>query len=339
MAILEVHDGRGHVRRVTIARDDTVLIGSGPACAIVAEGKDVAAIHARIRWSKRRYKVDTVAEVDAVEVNGKRVKSSTVYQGDEIRVGLCRIFVITTEEGAAAAPADEKTTIRPAPAAFGAPSSGSRSVGPAVFESPAISRVLEVPARPEPLKRNRDWKAALKEAEPSVEEPAPAGGGFWGRLRTRFGLGSDAPGQERVLSSPIVLGLGVALFVIVALSVSLWKIIAKVTAERQYNLAFESLDSGDYRNAIHQLDDFLSGNASDPRANKARVFRALANVRQYTSSSGASWENAVKAAREMVDEVGTLPEYRDASTELAEQMVKAVEGLAERARARPTPRC
>ena len=35
----------------------------------------------------------------------------------------------------------------------------------------------------------------------------------------------------------------------------------------------------------------------------------------------------------MVDEVGGLPEYRDASTELAEQLVKAVEGLADRARA------
>ncbi len=337
MAILEVHDGRGHVRRVTIAREDTVLIGSAPTCAIVVDGPGVAPIHGRIRWSKRRYKVDAVADVDAIEVNGKRVKSSTIYQGDEVRVGLCRIFVITTEDGAGTAPAEEKTAIRPAPAAFGQASSASRSVGPAVFESPAISRVLEAPARPEPLKRNRDWKTSLKEAEPSLEVPSPRADGYWGRLKARFGLRPDAPGQERVLSSPIVLGLAVTLFVIVVLSVSMWKIIARVTAERQYNLAFESLDTGDYRNAIRQLDDFLAANPSDPRSGKARVFRALAGVRQYTSSSGTSWENAVKAAREMVDGVGSLPEYRDASTELADQLVKAVEGLADRARGAADP--
>ncbi len=45
----------------------------------------------------------------------------------------------------------------------------------------------------------------------------------------------------------------------------------------------------------------------------------------------------MKAAREMVDEVGSLPEYRDASTELAEQLVKAVEGLADRARSVADP--
>ncbi len=140
-----------------------------------------------------------------------------------------------------------------------------------------------------------------------------------------------------MLSSPIVLGLVGTLVVLLVLSVALWKIIVKTTAERQYNRGFESIDAGDYRNAVKQLDDFLTANPDDKRAGKAKVFRALANVRQYTSTSGASWENAVKAAEEMVSEVGGFPEYRDASTELAEQLVKAVEGLADRARASADP--
>ena len=98
MAILEVHDGRGHVQRVTITREEPALFGTSPSCAIVLGGEGVAPVHGRIRGSKRKYKVDAGAGIDAIEVNGKRVKSSTLYQGDEIRVGLCRIFVITTED-------------------------------------------------------------------------------------------------------------------------------------------------------------------------------------------------------------------------------------------------
>ncbi len=323
---------------MTIAREQPVMIGSSPACAIMVEGPGVQPIHGRIRWSKRRYKVDAGAGVDSIEVNGKRVKSSTVYQGDEIRVGLCRIFVIATEDRGAAAAGDAKTVVQAAPPARGAePTAGASRGRGSIFESPAIAKVLEVPERPEPLQRRRDWNSTVAKPEPSEEFAPPKTIGYLTRLKARFGLLGDAPGQERVLSSPIILGLGVALFVIVALSVSLWKIIAKANAERQYNVAFESLDSGDYRNAAHQLDEFLAGNPADPRSNKARVFRALARVRQYTASSATSWENAVKEARAMVAEVGALPEYRDASTELAEQLVKAVEGLADRARAAADP--
>ncbi len=332
MAILEVHDGRGHVHRVTIAREQPVLFGSGPPCAIVLGGDGVAPIHGRIRWSKKRYKVDAWVGVDSVEVNGKRVKSSTVYQGDEIRVGLGRIFVITTDDHGQTPPADDRTRVQAAPKAI-APAS---YIG-GVFESTAMAEVLDVPKRPEPLKRRRDWQGTLAKAEPSIDYAPPVPSGYWARVRARFGLKGDAPGQERVLSSPIVLGLAGALFALVVLSVALSKIIAKTTAERQYSRAFDSIDAGDYRNAVRQLDDFLVANPKDARSNKARVFRALARVRQYTSSSGTSWENAVKSAEEMVAEVGELPEYRDASTELAEQLVKAVEGLADRARGSADP--
>ena len=332
MAILEVHDGRGGVQRVTIARDEPVLFGTSPSCAIVLGGDGVAPIHGRIRWSKRRYKVDAGAGVDSIEVNGKRVKTSTLYQGDEIRAGLGRIFVITTEDHVRAPAEDDRTRIQAAPIGH-APA--SRGAG--VFESAAMAEVLDVPARPEPLKRRKDWKKVLEDVEPIVDLSRTKPEGARDRLRARFGLRGDAPGQERILSSPIILGLAATLVFLVVMSIALWKIISKTTAERQYNKAFESIDAGDYRNAVKQLDDFLAANPEDVRSNKARVFRALARVRQYTSTSGASWENALRASHEMVDEVGALPEYRDTSTELAEQLVKTVEGLADRARGSADP--
>ena len=73
---------------------------------------------------------------------------------------------------------------------------------------------------------------------------------------------------------------------------------------------------------------------SDPRTSKARVLRALADVRQYTATTGASWSNALMAARKMVDTVGKEPAYRDVSTELAELVIKTGEALADRAGSR-----
>src|SRR4029079_9881965 len=88
------------------------------------------------------------------------------------------------------------------------------------------------------------------------------------------------------------------------------------------------------RNAMKQFDEFLASKPaeSDPRTSKARVLRALADVRQYTSTTGASWSNALMSARKMADTVGKEPAYRDVSTELAELVIKTGEALADRAR-------
>ncbi len=59
----------------------------------------------------------------------------------------------------------------------------------------------------------------------------------------------------------------------------------------------------------------------------------MANVRQFTSATGASWSNALEAERAMVDSVGQEAAYRDASPDLDELVLKTGEALADRAKA------
>src|SRR5215218_8209611 len=87
MAMLEVHDGPGRVRRVTISRDQTVLFGSSPKCDIVLEGPGVLPFHGRLRWKSTRFKVDASPDAQHLEVNGKRLAASSFRQGDELRIG------------------------------------------------------------------------------------------------------------------------------------------------------------------------------------------------------------------------------------------------------------
>jgi hypothetical protein len=152
-----------------------------------------------------------------------------------------------------------------------------------------------------------------------------------------FSARDQAPGQERIATSPLALGLVAALVVLIALGFALKGIIARTTAQRQYNRAVESLDDGDFRNAIRQFEVFLERNPHDPRAGKARVLRALAGVRQFAGGAAPSWSGALAAAGAMVEQVGGEEAYRDASTELAELVLKAAEGLADRARASADP--
>ena len=133
------------------------------------------------------------------------------------------------------------------------------------------------------------------------------------------------------MGSPLVTGLVVIFGLLVVFSFGLWVMISRANALRQYNIAVADMEGGNFLNAIKEFDHFLISNPTDHRAGKAKVLLALSKVRQHTGSTGASWGNALIEARSMVDEVGQLEEYRDSSVDLAEELRKTAEGLADRA--------
>ena len=366
MATLEIHDERNQVRRVRITRDNPVMFGSDPMCDVVLEGAGVQPFHGRIRWKRDRFKADASPEVPWIEVNGTQVKSKSIHQGDEIRVGTCRIFLLSIEDGP---DHGEKTVVREPP--FTAEPSPTRpgraapadfhkmEMAPPSVESPELppsSRFhAEVPLQrtkyrtaPEiepnepPVSHRSKTKPGLtglkgKAGDRPAEFPPVADPDF-ARLAGRgkgvkwlFRSFERAPGDDRVMGSPLVIGLVVTFGLLVVFSFVLWGMISRAAAIRQYNIAMEDMEGGNFLNAIKEFDHFLAANPTDSRAGKAKVLRALARVRQHTGSVGASWGNALTQAREMVDEVGQSEEYRDSSLDLAEELRKTAEGLADRA--------
>jgi len=350
MATLEVHDAEGRVERVVIARDQPVMFGSSPKCEIVLNGKDVLPFHGRVRWQnkKAKFKVDASPDAEFLWVNGHKMASSSFRQGDEVRVGGCRIFMINEADAAPVGlpsgppPRDDATRVQAppflAPAGPAAPLPRSRWRPTAEADEPPIDIELDEPKRP---RGRRGRRSALKEgmesAATTAVAPEPPRRG-WRRLIYLFSARAYAPGQESVLSSPLVFGLGVTLAVLIVVGIALYAVIVRTAATRLFNQAVESLDDGDYRTALRRFDAFLKANPQDARAGKARVHRAMANVRQYTSAAGASWSLALEAEREMVESVGSVPEYRDSSTELEEVVLRTGEALADRARLSADPK-
>jgi len=335
MATLEVHDGQGRVQRVEISRERTVLFGSSPKCDIVLSGEGVLPFHGRMRWSAQRYKVDAFPAAEYLEINGRRMTSSSVRQGDEITIGPCRIFMIYADEDL---PRDDVTRVQPAPVLTTPPSTAppshsrrkhaiERTDRRKDLETSSHGAVAALNLARTSRKEAKAERAIAKESEPSSAAPR------LNALRRFFAPRDAAPGEERILNSPLILGLVGSLAVLVLAGIFLQGVIARTVATRLFQRGVESLDDGDYRNAIIRFDEYLSrkpGNAKN--VSKARVFRALANVRQFTTASGASWSNALEAARAMVDQVSDEPAYRDSSSDLDDQVIKAGEALADRAK-------
>jgi outer membrane protein assembly factor BamB len=318
MATLEVRDSRGRIQRVEVSREHPVLFGSNPRCDIVLDGPGVHPFHGRVRWKSDRYKVDASPEAEFLVLNGHKMASASFRHGDQIAVGPCRITMLDFD-AAGPAQGDDKTRVQAAP----------------------------LYAKPEPLKRGwRRNRAEARSADQAIDDefqpsaPKPRGWKAltaidWRAVWRVLIAGDRPPGQENILTSPLVIGLVCALLLLAVLGVGLRAVIVRTTNEKLYGRAMESMDEGDYRNAIRRFDEFLAvvNNPKDSRVSKSKVNRALANVRQFTSSTGASWTHALEAERAMLSSVSEEPAFRDSAVDLGDEVLKTGEALADRARA------
>ena len=344
MATLEVHDGRGRVERVTITRDQPVMFGSSPMCEIVMTGGGILPFHGRVRWKgvDSRFKVDASPEAQYVLVNGHKMASSSFKQGDEVEVGTYRIFMINDSEPAPTTvppQRDDVTRVQPPP--FIAPPAAGAVIRRGSWRESRGEDGPPAEADPrddDPTRGRRDRKRARDKASAAATAVAPEPKTGWAALLRKFSPRGYAPGQEEVYSSPLVFGLFVTFCALVLVGVSLYGIITRTAASRLYNQAVENLEDGDYRNAIKRFDEFLKANPEDPRAGKARVHRAMADVRQYTSAAGASWSLALEAEKAMVETAGREEAFRDSSPELDEIVLKTGESLADRAKSTADPK-
>lgn len=386
MATLEIHDANGQVSRVRISRDDAASFGSDPLCDVVVGGPGVAPFHGRIRWSKHRYKIDAAPGASAFEVNGKKLVSSSLRPGDEIRIGACRIFVLNVGEEAGHG---DRTVVQPDPTAGLAPPppapaaapfhrmemappsidddedliplTEEQAFPPGPGPDPAFPTARSAPprpgaapgpgpnpipppppfARPAPLPRHKPGPVGMGDRSFDDVNKLLTKGADSGRIRPVadprarrrwFGRWDRPPGEERVLGSPMVIGLVGILVALVVASVLLRGLIVRSAARRLFANAVDRYEDGDDRTAIREFDRFLRENPGDPRTGKAQVLLGLARVRQHTGAAGTSWGNALKQAVAMVGDVSALPEFADRKMDLAELLRKIAEGLADRAR-------
>ena len=308
MATLEVHDGRGRVEIVTISRDHTALFGSDPKCDVVMDDPQVLPFHGRLRYKGGKYRAEAFPEAQALAINGKKVVAASLAQGDEIKVGAYKIFLVNPEDG----PADTDKTREQAP--------------------PKSKKMVKGGRRRRHARASTAAKAAIgrrggqaRRMPPKPPEPIKK---FMNVLLAK----DQRPGEEKIVSSPLVLALVVAFALLVAAGIGLYSVISRTTADRQFNTAMDDYRESSYLAALKGFDQFLGSNPHEARAGTARVKRAMASVHQYTSMGAPNWTAALEAARDAYKKVGNEKGFEDDRLNLAALVLKTAEGLADRAK-------
>lgn len=128
--------------------------------------------------------------------------------------------------------------------------------------------------------------------------------------------------------SPLVLGTAAGLIVLSAIVAILYLQVRARNEQKEFDAAVTELADGQYAPALKRFDKFLEDHPSGELADKARIWRGIAAVRQFSDVSSPQWEQADEQARQFIEQSASSPFYRERKKEVAELLLKIAGGLA-----------
>lgn len=365
MPYLEIHYGSGATETREIYRNSPVSIGRAAVNDIRTESGSVAPIHCRIS-AKGPMFVVAASTPAGVLYNGEVVASSNLSSGDVLNVGDVEV-VFLAELGKAAPDANRPSTkgaqersvsqeiqLR-ALSSDEIPAQRSVFVPAGVPVSPrprdkSIPRAPDVPlltaaeraaASVPPARPPRhDPAPPIAESfdddqEPSVDPLASIPSSRRGRPVSptggplgKFGVRPVRPGEQDVLRSPLVLGLGGGALALLLTAATLWFILGRETAERKFEAAQKALDSGLYTQAIEGFDVFLKDHPRHARAGEARAALGTARVDQAIAGSTPAWDRGLEALNQFIAQYKDTDEFQDPESIIRRFVVKSSGNIA-----------
>lgn len=327
MAFLEIVRPGQPSQRQELSRSEPVLVGRLEFSSIRVDESGVAPIVCRIGWSKAGFEA-TSANPQGVSVNGRLVPQARLSTGDQIQVGSCTLVFHAEQPAPTAAPP-------PTPTEPARPQSHKPAEAPAVRE-----------VRPSPKGRPTAAVDDGPEQPESVELPAlPLNRQFQGsRIDTARGADlpsrlkqvprrSTRPGEQDVLRSPLILGLGAGTLVLLLATAAIWFLMGREVAGRLYERGATALGDGQFAQSIQAFDQFVERYPRHELASKAMIGAGKARILQEIGGAAPSWERGIEQLQEFVKRNRSSAEFADLEPTIRDYAEQIALGAAKSAEA------
>ncbi|MEX0728905.1 MAG: PQQ-binding-like beta-propeller repeat protein [Planctomycetaceae bacterium] len=143
--------------------------------------------------------------------------------------------------------------------------------------------------------RDKPAKSAPASASPP---PSSNDQAIVSRLKKEFA--SARPGEQELLRSPLVLGLGGGTLILLLLGATFYFIILRDSGQRFYDEAYGRFEQRDYNQAIPLFENFIEAHGRHRMAPEARWNLSVAKVDQYLAGSVPDWQSALDALNELL---------------------------------------
>ena len=331
MPSLELRFTNGSVEERELSRSHPLSIGRQSFNDVCVPEDDVGAMHCRVSWNKTAYEV-TSATARGIDVNGVSIARAVLKPGDVIRIGSVDVVFVDSaaeeETGAGYQLVEDSdrgegfTALRPPPP-IPEPKSATRTEKPKRPSDPPAKPVEDMSLFMGPVYTESQALVAVdfgdQDADDDMDDGTPkpmlmrSGGAPIVRSApkgtpvstttppTMTMLSARArPGEQDVLRSPLVLGLGAGGLLLLFVTGIFWFLMGREQAARHYDRAVAELTDGQYAQSIKSFEEFLQKYSSHSLRRAAERGLDKALVQKEISGATPAWKRGLDNLHKLI---------------------------------------
>lgn len=368
MPVLEIRHRTGKLETRELTRQAPILVGRLATNDIAVDADDVAPVHCRISWNRRNFEVAAVTAAgvqhNGATVRQASLSVGDIVRVGDVDLVIAEERAPQARVASASPPASPFAEAAPDVAdsihlkaitqdlPVPLPQMG---VGPQRVE--AAAKPPQFPAQPDPsppvdrraarpdlrdvFESAIDLDALAKDEVESSgvpEEPHQPYRGMVGLpgapAATRAGRpkastpSAARPGEQEVLRSPLVMTLGIAVLLLLLAAATIWFLLAREKAQREFNAAQSALDSGLFSQAIEEFQRFVEAHPRHRLADQARLSIAQAKVEQPLAGAVPAWDAGLQALNQFVSDNRNSDAFKDPESEVRKFVARSADRIA-----------
>jgi len=177
-----------------------------------------------------------------------------------------------------------------------------------------------------------DELAQHEQSSPALDAPlsrkSPSLFSAASKARQALTLPRVRPGERDPLRSPVVLGLLAGALFLLLSAASLWFVLSREKAQKQFDLAQSQLQSGQYPLAIESFELFLHEYPRHALAAQARAEIGTARVEQALGGGSPAWDKGLEALEGYVKQHRDSKPFQDPESPLRQFVLKSADRIA-----------
>lgn len=294
MPFLNIIYGDGKSERRELSKQFPVTIGRHSSNDIIIDDSNVDVMHCRISWGKSGFEAVSAMQ-SPLDINGVEMQRCQLKNGDLLRFGSADLHFVDNE---------------PAPPASAEPSpKRSKRSKPQPEEVIEVVEIIEdapavVDTPPDETKDARGPESEKSEKKSTTESDRLSP-----RLREALNSQRVRPGEEDIVRSPLVLGLGGLAFALFIAGIIFYTIGNRQTTQQAFDSAKQLYDEGNYRGSLEAFDRFIERYPKSTLTHDAKRWLGASRIRQHIEGSATQYAEGLKALQDFIAQQRDRPGF------------------------------
>ena len=343
MPFLKLQYADGSEQQRELSRSQPLSIGRQSFNDVCVPEDGVGAMHCRVSWSKTAFEV-TAATATGIDVNGTSVARASLQAGDVIRVGSLDLVYLdpasaeVVDAGFKLVEEADRgkgvTALKPPP-----PIPSAKSAVPEVKSSrteksqrpsppPPVVRPVEDMSLFEGAVYTQSQELPVAAFDDEDDDKTDSGQPVLQRLSSSQPMRSVAsskpdrsvlsvptgrrrPGEQDILTSPLVMGLGIGGVVLLLVTGIFWFLMAREQASRLFAQAQSELSNGQAAQAVISFETFVK--TFPQHTLRRQVDRGLdqALVQKETTGASPAWKHGLEQLQKLISNHRAESDFAD----------------------------